>query len=187
MSPLARIGDLPFLLRIRGRGRLACMRRAARDSRVLAHAGTAIEGDLMKRWQGAPTPVRTVALGLVLVLVYGTAVHVVHLVTAGFAPYPGLPGWLKTYFTALAVLDPLAAVLLARRCRSGVVLTVAVLVSNSAANGFANYVLDPAQGVTAGRAGHAVITLLAGVACAAAPALWRSAGAASSSAGTTAP
>lgn len=140
----------------------------------------------MKRWQGAPRPVRAVALGLVLALTYGTAVHVVQLVTAGFAPYPGLPGWLRTYFTALTVLDPLAAVLLVRRYRSGVVLTVAVLVSDSAANGFANYALDPVRGVTAGRAGHAVITVLAGVACAAAPALWRSTGAASSGTGPTA-
>ena len=130
---------------------------------------------------------RTVALGLVLVLAYGTAVHMVHLATAGFTPYPGLPGWLRIYFTALTVLDPLAAVLLAWRYRSGVVLTVTVLVSNSAANGYAKYATDPAGGVTAGRAGHAVITVLAGVACAVAPAMWRSAGAAPSNAGTTCP
>ena len=129
----------------------------------------------MKRWQGAPRPVRRAALTLVVVLFYGTAVHVVQLVATGFNPYPGLPGWLRTYFAALTVLDPLAAVLLARRRRSGVALAAAVLVSDSAANGIANYALDSAGGVTSGRVGHAVITMLALGACAAAPGLWRSA------------
>ena len=47
---------------------------------------------------------------------------------------------------------PLAAVLLARRRRGGGVLAAAVLVSDSAANGVANYALDSAGGVTVGRA-----------------------------------
>ena len=64
------------------------------------------------------------------------------LVASGFNPYPDLPSWLRIYFTALTVLDPLAAVLPARRRRSGVVIAVVVLVSDAAANGFANYVLD---------------------------------------------
>lgn len=129
----------------------------------------------MSRWQGAPRSVRITALAVVVVLAYGTAVHVVQLVASGFDAYPDLPGWLTTYFTALTVLDPLAAVLLARRRRSGVVLAVAVLVSDAAANGIANYALDPGMGVTAGRVGHAVITVLALGTCAGAPRLWRSA------------
>ena len=129
----------------------------------------------MSRWQGAPPLARRAALVLVVVLSYGTAVHVVQLVATGFDPYPELPGWLRTYFITLTVLDPLAAVLLARRRRSGVVLAAAVLVSDSAANGVANYALDPAGGVTVGRVGHALITLLAVGACAAAPRRWRSA------------
>lgn len=40
-------------------------------------------------------------------------------------------------------------------------LAVAVLVSDAAANGVADYALDPAVGVTAGRTGHAVSTMLA--------------------------
>lgn len=86
-----------------------------------------------------------------------------------------MPGWLRTYFIALTVLDPLAALLVARRHRSGVALAVVVLVSDAAANGFAKYALDPAVGVTAGRAGHVLITILAIGACAAAPRLWRTA------------
>jgi len=127
----------------------------------------------MNRWRGAPPSVGRVARGFVVVLAYGTAVHVVQLVATGFDPYPGLPGWLRSYFISLTVLDPLAAVLLARRHRVGVVLAVAVLVSDAAANGIANYALDPAAGVTAGRVGHAVIMLLAVGACAVAPRLWR--------------
>jgi len=72
-----------------------------------------------------------------------------------------LPDWLRAYFTALTVLDPLAAVLLARRRRSGVVLAATVLVSDAAANGWANYALDDSVAITTGRVGHAVITVLA--------------------------
>lgn len=130
---------------------------------------------MISRWQGAPRAVRTTALAVVVVLVYGTAVHVGELVASGFNPYPDLPSWLRVYFIALTGLDPLAAMLLARRRRSGVVLTVVVLVSDAAANGFANYVLDRTVGVTAGRVGHTVVTMLAIGVCAAAPQLWRTA------------
>lgn len=127
----------------------------------------------MQAWRDAPRPARLVALGLVVVLAYGTLVHVVQLVAGGFAPYPDLPGWLRTYFVSLTALDPLAAVLLARRRRSGAVLAAAVLVTDALANGWANHVLDPAEGLTPGRVGHAVITVLALVATAALPQLWR--------------
>ncbi|WP_245692003.1 hypothetical protein [Geodermatophilus telluris] len=109
------------------------------------------------------------------VLAYGTAVHVVQLVLGGDDPYPGLPGWLSGYFVSLTLLDPLAGVLLWLRRRSGVVLTVGVLVSDAAANAWADYALDPAAGVTVGRVGQAVVTVLALAAVAAAPLLWRAA------------
>ena len=121
-------------------------------------------------WGGAPALVRRAALALVLVLAYGTAKHVLDLVASGGSPYPELPTWLRVYFVALTVLDPLAAVLLVLRRRSGVVLAVAVLVTDAAANGWASYALDPVPG---GRVGQAVITALALAALAAAPALWR--------------
>ena len=108
-----------------------------------------------------------------LVLLYGTAVHVVQLAAAGGTPYPGMPGWLRAYFLSLTLLDPLTAGLLLLRRRSGVVLAVAVLVSDAAANGWANYALDPASGVTPGRVGQAVITLLALALLAVTPLLWR--------------
>jgi len=100
---------------------------------------------------------------------------VVQLLVSGGDPYPHLPGWLGAYFVSLTVLDPLAAVLLARRRRSGVVLTVAVLVTDAVGNAVANYAYDGTVGVTAGRAGQAVITCLDVAAVAAAPTMWRGA------------
>lgn len=130
---------------------------------------------MIDRWRGQPAPLRVVVLLFVVALAYGTVVHLVQLVTSGGNPYPGLPTWLSAYFVSLTVLDPLAAVLLARRHRAGVVLTVAVLVTDATANAMANYAYDPTAAVTAGRIGQAVITCLALGALAAAPAMWRAA------------
>lgn len=127
---------------------------------------------VLRRWRDAPRPVRVPASIVVLVLTYGTVVHLVQLALSGLEPYPGLPGWLRTYFVSLTVLDPLAAVLLAYRTRTGVALAVTVLVTDAAANGWANYVLDTAGGVTVGRVGQAFIAVLTIGACAAAPHLW---------------
>jgi hypothetical protein len=124
-------------------------------------------------WHGAPAPVRRLALGTAAVLGYGTAVHLLQLAAGGTDVHPGLSGWLRGYFVALTLLDPLASALLLRRRRSGVLLAVAVLVTDAAANAWANHGLDPATGVTPGRLGQGVITLLALVLLAAAPALWR--------------
>lgn len=128
---------------------------------------------MLRRWRGAPPAVRASAAATVLVLAYGAVVHLAQLITSGFDPHPGLPPVLRTYFTALTVLDPLAAVLLARRHRSGLVLALAVLVTDAAANGWANYGLDPSLGITPGRVGQAVTTALALCLLAAAPGLWR--------------
>ena len=50
--------------------------------------------------------------GLAAVLAYGGVVHVVQLATGGWPPYAWAPPWLAAYFTALTLLDPLAAALL---------------------------------------------------------------------------
>ena len=93
---------------------------------------------VISRWQGAPRSLRLAVVVVVIFLGYGTAVHVVHLVSNGFSPYPGLPNWLRVHFALLVLLDPLAAVLLARHTRSGVVLAVMVFVSDAVANGYAD-------------------------------------------------
>lgn len=124
------------------------------------------------RWAGVPDWVRRTAFAAAAVLAYGTVVHAVQLLVGGLDPYPSLPPWLSTYFVSLTVLDPLAAALLLLRRRAGLVLASAVLVSDAVANGCANYVYDASAGLTLGRAGHAVISLLALALLAAAPRLW---------------
>jgi hypothetical protein len=108
----------------------------------------------------------------VAVFGYGTVVHVVQLATGGWDPYPLLPRWLAAYFLLLTVLDPLAATLLWLRRREGLVLGCAVLVTDAAANLYANYVLDSGGGATAGRIGQAAITALAIALLAVTPRVW---------------
>lgn len=102
----------------------------------------------------------------------GTVVHLVHLVLSGGDPYASLPGWLAAYFVSLTMFDALAAVLLLLRRRSGLVLGCAVLITDAAANGYVNYVLDASDGITAGRIGQAVITVLALALLVLAPRVW---------------
>ena len=113
------------------------------------------------RWRDTPRAVRLVVSVAVLVFVYGGPVHVVQLLMPQFGPQLALPGWLTVYFMSLTLWDPLAALLLAARRMEGLALGCAVLTTDAAANGYANYVLDAAGGVTPGRIGQAVITALA--------------------------
>lgn len=62
--------------------------------------------------------------------------------------------------------------LLLLRRRAGLVLGCAVLLTDAVANGYADHVVDGASGLTAGRVGHAVITVLAVTLLAAVPRLW---------------
>jgi hypothetical protein len=104
------------------------------------------------------------------VLAYGGIVHLGDLlgIRPG-GPRQSTPGWLMLYFTSLTVFDPLAALLLALRRIEGLLLGCAVFGSDAAANGYANYVLDTAPGITPGRIGQAVLTALAVALIATAP------------------
>ena len=124
------------------------------------------------RWVEVPVSIRRAVMTVAAVLGYGTGVHLVQLVLAPSDPYPSVPHWLAVYFVSLTVLNPIAAVLLLLRRRTGLVLACAVLCTDAAANAYANYVSDARDGVTAGRVGQAVITLLAVALLAAAPSLW---------------
>ncbi|MEV4626882.1 hypothetical protein AB0J90_11410 [Micromonospora sp. NPDC049523] len=108
-----------------------------------------------------PGRIRVAVGATVVVFAYGTMAHLFQLAAGGSDPYPGLPVWLSVYFVSLTVLDPLAAALLVARRAAGLVLGGAVLLTDAVANAYANYVLDPAPGVTPGRIGQAVITVLA--------------------------
>ena len=94
------------------------------------------------RWDGVPVAARRVVLAAAAALGYGAVVHLVHLVLGGLDPYPSVPGWLAIYFVSLTMLDPIAALLLLLRRRAGLVLGCAVLITDAAANGYANYVAD---------------------------------------------
>ncbi len=113
-----------------------------------------------RRWAGVPNRVRITVAVMVAVFAYGTAVHVVQLLMGGLDPYPSMPSWLAGYFVALTIADPATAVLLAFRRVEGLVMACVVLVTDALANAYANYVVDQAGGVTPGRVGQAVITLL---------------------------
>ena len=123
------------------------------------------------RWVGVPRRVRNAVALTVAVFAYGTAVHVVQLLTGGLDPYPSMPSWLAGYFVALTIADPATAILLAFRRIEGLVTGCVVLVTDALANAYANYVVDHAGGVTPGRVGHAVITLMSAALLISAPAI----------------
>ncbi len=124
-----------------------------------------------RHWDGVPRRVRVVVTVAACVFVYGAVVHLGDLLgLRPGGPDPATtPTWLLLYFTSLTVFNPLAALLLALRRIEGLLLGCAVLVTDAAANGYANYVLDATGGITAGRIGQTVITLLAVALVAAAP------------------
>ncbi|MFJ8582251.1 hypothetical protein [Micromonospora sp. NPDC093277] len=113
------------------------------------------------RWTGAPRWVRVAVVAAASVFAYGGVVHVIDLFGGRAGPPASTPAWLSLYFLSLTVLDPLAALLLALRRVEGLVLGCVVLTTDALANGYANYALDRAGGVTAGRIGQAVIAVLA--------------------------
>ncbi|MFG3714758.1 hypothetical protein [Micromonospora sp. NPDC047730] len=118
----------------------------------------------MPRW------VRVVAIAAVCLFAYGGIVHLGDLlgIRPG-GPSQSIPTWLTLYFTSLTVFDPLAGLLLVLRRIEGLLLGCVLLGSDAAANGYANYVLDTAPGITPGRIGQAVITTLAVALIAVAP------------------
>ncbi|MFY2790091.1 hypothetical protein [Rhodococcus sp. MALMAid1271] len=124
--------------------------------------------------RSAPRHVHVLTYLFTAVFAYGTAVHLVQLIGGAGHPYPGTPAVIAWFFVALVVLDPLAAVLIARRRRIGLLLGTTTLILDAAANAVVNYPPhDPAGGVTAARVGQAVVTVLALLLVTVAPRLWR--------------
>ncbi|MFF5971026.1 hypothetical protein ACFY7C_05805 [Streptomyces sp. NPDC012769] len=86
--------------------------------------------------------VRLVVAVWVAGLLVGTVTHLGDLLTEGpFAHREFAPAWLDLYWSSLAVVDPLAAVLLLRGRRVGVDLLLAVLATDLAADAYAVLVL----------------------------------------------
>ena len=99
----------------------------------------------------------------------GTYTHTATLIDGGWLPYRSAPLWMNAYWTALTFLDPLAAALLVVRCRAGLTLALAIMVSDVAINSYAaydmrlNFVAGPLQ----------LQTLFGGFLLGAAGFLWR--------------
>ncbi|MFD3663089.1 hypothetical protein ACFWVF_21250 [Streptomyces sp. NPDC058659] len=74
--------------------------------------------------------------GLFLV---GAVVHVADLLHHGLQAYDWAPRWLNFYWSSLALLDLLAAVLLIRGKRRGTDLACAIMATDLAANWYATY------------------------------------------------
>lgn len=100
---------------------------------------------------------RGVRLFYTLLFAYGTVIHVFQLATDAYADLPSALTW---FFSALVLLDPLAAVLLWLRPTRGAIFGAVVLLTDAAANGYANFVLDPAEGITVGRVAVGAVAVL---------------------------
>jgi hypothetical protein len=64
----------------------------------------------------------------------GTTTHTIDLIAGGLDVYAGYPDGVRLYWVSLTALDPLTVVLIALRRRAGVVLGVAVMVSDVTIN-----------------------------------------------------
>jgi hypothetical protein len=104
------------------------------------------------RWAAAVLSTKVIVFSAAAVFAYGTVVHAVDLAGRGLSLYAQYPIGLSAYFTSLVILDALAAILLVLRRRSGLVLGVAVLITDFAANGYTSYFLYPADSSTTARA-----------------------------------
>jgi hypothetical protein len=69
----------------------------------------------------------------------GTVTHTLHLFNLGWIVFDDAPVWMNVYWTALTVLDPLAAVLLIYRRPIGLALGAAIILSDVAINSYALY------------------------------------------------
>ncbi|MEV6603816.1 hypothetical protein [Kutzneria sp. NPDC051319] len=77
-----------------------------------------------------------VRAGYVVGFLIGTTTHAIDLLAGG---YSGVPVPLAVFFTALVVIDPLTAVLVALGHRHGVTLAFAVIVPDLLANWYLNW------------------------------------------------
>ncbi|WP_314138688.1 hypothetical protein [uncultured Plantibacter sp.] len=86
----------------------------------------------------APAPaVRTLRVFQILWVVgflVGTTTHTADLILGGLDVYGGFPPGVRLFWVTLTVLDPITAVLIVLRRRSGIVLGIAVIVADIAVN-----------------------------------------------------
>ena len=96
----------------------------------------------MTTWRALPRWAR-ITLGVYAgAFLVGTGSHLVDFAVQGTGVYASAPPVLRAFFVALVVLDPLVVVLVVRLRRAGVLLAVAVMVADVAAN-LAMTAIDP--------------------------------------------
>ena len=69
----------------------------------------------------------------------GTITHTLLVINVGWIVFDDAPVWMNVYWTALTVLDPLAAILLIWRRQTGLILAATIIVSDVAINSHALY------------------------------------------------
>lgn len=77
---------------------------------------------------------RVIQVIWILGFLIGTTTHVLDLVAGGLDTYGDFPVPLRAYWISLTVLDPVTVLLVLRRRRAGVVLGLAVILSDIAVN-----------------------------------------------------
>ncbi|MEK0161108.1 hypothetical protein WLQ65_18530 [Pseudoalteromonas piscicida] len=75
-------------------------------------------------------------------LIVGGATHIFDSVYFGLLPYKFVPLWLNIYWSALGVIDLVAVFLLLKYRLQGVLLTLAIMLSNVIVNSIAYYSLE---------------------------------------------
>ncbi|ELA8175789.1 hypothetical protein KIP00_09050 [Vibrio sp. B513a] len=79
---------------------------------------------------------------LCLFMTVGGVVHLYDNIVGGFLPYDFAPRWLNMYWSALGLLDLLAAYLLVKHRRSGLVVMLLILITNVIFSSHAHYTLE---------------------------------------------
>ncbi len=79
---------------------------------------------------------------LCIFLTIGGVIHLYDNVVDGLLPYDFAPRWLNIYWSLLGVLDLLAVFLLIRYRRVGLILMLAILLTNVIFNSHAQYSLE---------------------------------------------
>lgn len=84
--------------------------------------------------------------GLLMVLCLGLAIggvfHIYNNLVFGWLPHGLAPLWINGYWSALAILDPLAVFLLMKARRLGLALALLIMFSDVVISSYAFYFLD---------------------------------------------
>lgn len=111
------------------------------DRAIYDNHGLGLGGGAKRERGGVERSIIERAAVVVLVsgFAIGTVTHTLQLVSTGWIVFDDAPTWMNVYWTALTLLDPLAALLLLLKQRLGLVLGVAIMLSDVGINSYAMY------------------------------------------------